>query len=189
MIPSVVLTTALFVTTVIFTGSVANPTADPHHARIGVIKLDKGVPDGPMNISERVVAGIVNQPQQPSEAVSWQQFHSVEEAATTAIADNQLFAAIILPEDYSAKLSSLLVANLQRPEITVLTNPGSGTMAAAIGSPIAESATRGGSMAAAGQLLAHAPGAISPADAVLITDPVTIAHHQALPFGDRTGMA
>ncbi|MBF6341150.1 hypothetical protein IU450_35490 [Nocardia abscessus] len=68
-----------------------------------MVKLDKGVPDGPMNIGEQVVAGIVIQPQQPSEAVRWQQFDSVE-AATTAIADNQLFAAIILPEDYSAKL-------------------------------------------------------------------------------------
>ncbi|MGY5280740.1 DUF3533 domain-containing protein [Nocardia gipuzkoensis] len=186
LIPSVVLTTALFVITVIFTGSVADPAADLHHAPIGMVTLDKGIPDGPMNIGDRVVAGIVNQPQQPSEAVSWQQFDSVE-AATTAIADNQLFAAIILPEDYSAKLGSLLGPNPQRPEITVLTNPGSGTMAAEIGTQIAESAARGGSAAAAGQLLAHTPGAISPANAVLLTDPVTVAHHRALPFGDRTG--
>ncbi|MEV0079979.1 DUF3533 domain-containing protein [Nocardia neocaledoniensis] len=186
LIPSIVLTAALFVITVIFTGSVADPAADLHHAPIGVISVDKGFPDGSMNIGEQVVAGIVTRPQQPSEAVSWRRFGTVE-AATAAIADNQLFAAIVLPEDYSAKLSSLLGPAPQRPEITVLTNPGSGTMAAELGTQIAESAARGGSMAAAAQLSAHMPGAISPANAVLLADPVTVARHPALPFGDRTG--
>ncbi|MFF5033079.1 YhgE/Pip domain-containing protein [Nocardia salmonicida] len=186
LIPSVVLSAALFVITVIFTGSVADPAADLHHAPIGIVTLDKGTADGPMNVGDQVVAAIMIQPQQPSEAVNWRQFDSAE-AATGAIADNNLFAAIVVPEDYSAKLGSLLGPNPQRPEIMVLTNPGAGTMAAEIGSQIAESAARGGSAAAAGQLLAHAPGSISPANAVLITDPVTVAHHQALPFGDRTG--
>ncbi|MFD3702057.1 DUF3533 domain-containing protein [Nocardia sp. NPDC058658] len=186
LVPSVVLSAALFAITVVFTGSVADPAADLDHAPIGVVSLDKGVPDRPMNVGDQVVTGIIDQPQQPSEAVSWQRFDSVE-AATSAIADNELFAAIVLPEDYSAKLGSLLGPNPQRPEITVLTNPGAGTMAAEIGNKIAESAARGGSAAAAGQLLAHAPGAVSPANAVLLSDPVTVVQHQALPFGDRTG--
>ncbi|MEU4595869.1 DUF3533 domain-containing protein [Nocardia sp. NPDC023988] len=180
LIPSVVLTAALFVITVIFTGSVADPAADLHHAPIGVVTSDKG------EVGDRVVAGIVDRPQQPSEAVSWRRFDTVD-AATTAIANNELFAAIVLPENYSAGLGSLPGPNPQRPEITVLTNPGAGTMAAQIGTQIAESAARGGSTAAAGQILAHVPGAISPANAVLLSDPVTITHQQAMPFGDRTG--
>ncbi|MGW5572821.1 DUF3533 domain-containing protein [Nocardia thailandica] len=186
LVPSVVLTAALFAITVVFTGSVADPAADLHHAPIGVVTLDAGAPGGATKIGDQVVAGIVDSPQQPGEPVSWHRFDTVEEA-TTAIANNQLFAAIVLPEDYSVKLGSLLGPDPQRPEITVLTNPGSGTMAAEMGTRIAETAARGGSAAAAGQLLAHAPGAVSPANAVLLSDPVTVVHHSALPFGARTG--
>ncbi|MFE7718128.1 DUF3533 domain-containing protein [Nocardia rhizosphaerihabitans] len=186
LIPSILLTAAIFVITVIFTGSAADPAADLRDAPIGLVNLDKGTQDGTVNFGDQVVAGIEAQPQNPDGAVDWQRYDSLE-SVTAAIADNQLFAAIVLPSDYSGKLTSLLSPNPQRPEVTVLTNKGAGTMAAEIGTQIAEGAARSGSAAAANQLLTHTPGAVSPANAVLLTDPVTITENQAIPFGQRTG--
>ncbi|WP_084465937.1 DUF3533 domain-containing protein [Nocardia salmonicida] len=188
LIPSILLTAAIFVITVIFTGSAADPAADLRDAPIGLVNLDKGAgaQANNLNLGDQVVAGIEAQPQHPVGAVTWQRYDSLE-SATEAIADNKLFAAVVLPSDYSGKLMSLLSPNPQRPEVTVLTNKGAGTMAAEIGIQIAEGAARGGSAAAAAQLLAHAPAAVAPSNAVLLADPVTITENQAIPFGKRTG--
>ncbi|MET9491110.1 DUF3533 domain-containing protein [Nocardia sp. NPDC006630] len=188
LVPSFVLTAAIFAITVIFTGSVANPAADLHHAPVGLVNLDAGsvTPANTPNLGAQVLNGIRAQPQQPENAVSWQTFDSLE-SVTAAIADNKLFAAVVIPSDYSSKLISLLSPTPQRAEVTVLTNHGAGSMASELGAQIAESAARGGSAAAAQQLLAHAPGAIPAANAILLADPVTVAQHQAVPLGARTG--
>ncbi|MFD3459818.1 YhgE/Pip domain-containing protein [Nocardia fluminea] len=186
LIPSVVLTAAIFAITVVFTGSAANPAADLHHAPIGLVNLDQGAATPAMNLGAQVAAGIESQPQKPAEAVSWRRFDSLE-SVTDAIADNELFAAVVIPSDYTPKLLSLLTSTPQRPEVTVLTNHGAGTMAAELGAQIAEGAARGGSVAAAGQLLAHTTDNLAPANAVLLADPVTLTAHQAVPFGNRTG--
>ncbi len=182
LIPGVVLTSAIFAITLVFAGSVANPSADLHEAPIGLVNLDTG-PDG---LGAAVSIGIEQQPQQPADSVRWHRYDNLD-AVRADLADNKLFAAVVLPPDYSAGLESLPTSSPHRPRITVLTNPGTGTMAAELGARIAESAARAGSVAAAAHTAPRASAAIPAANAELLADPVTVTEEAAVPLGARTG--
>ncbi|MFE9687379.1 ABC transporter permease [Streptomyces sp. NPDC006285] len=173
-------------------GSVANPGADLRDAPIGLVSLDKGVfaeEAGHQNVGRQVTAGIAAQPQKPHRSVEWRTFASLAEAKQ-AIGRNELFAAVVLPHDYSTKMLSLLGADPEKPTVTVLTNHGAGSMASSIGEQIAESAVRGASSGAAAGILQQAQkaGATAPAaNQALVKDPVSVTTQAGAPLGDRTG--
>ncbi|MFI1995341.1 DUF3533 domain-containing protein [Actinoplanes sp. NPDC020271] len=192
LLPTVLLSVTIFVIAIVFAGSVANPQADLRDAPVGLVSLDKGaqVNGTQQNLGTQVVAGILAQKQQPQDAVLWKTYDSLE-AVKTAIGKDKLFAAVVIPEDYTSRMLTLVSAAPQRPEVTVLTNHGAGSMASSIGTEIAESAVRGGSAYAAGILSQQAQSAgatIAAANAVLLADPITVTEQQGAPLGERTGM-
>ncbi|MFD4413611.1 DUF3533 domain-containing protein [Streptomyces sp. NPDC058476] len=192
LVPAALLTLALCLITLLFNGSVANPSADLRDAPIGLVSLDKGVSTkeaGHQNVGRQVVAGIATQPQKPHKSVEWKTFTSLDEAKQ-AIGRNELFAAVVLPRDYSTKMLGLLGTAPQKPSVTVLTNHGAGSMASSIGEQIAESAVRGASSGAATGVLQQAQkaGATVPAaNQALLKDPASVTTKAGAPLGDRTG--
>ncbi|MEU9602049.1 DUF3533 domain-containing protein [Streptomyces sp. NPDC048109] len=192
LVPAGLLTLALCLITLLFNGSVANPGADLRDAPIGLVSLDKGVSTkeaGHQNVGRQVTAGIAAQPQKPHRSVEWRTFASLAEAKQ-AIGRNELFAAVVLPHDYSTKMLSLLGTAPEKPAVTVLTNHGAGSMASSIGEQIAESAVRGASSGAATGILQQAQkaGATVPAaNQALVKDPVSVTTQAGAPLGDRTG--
>ncbi|MFG2592351.1 DUF3533 domain-containing protein [Streptomyces sp. NPDC048438] len=192
LVPAGLLTVALGLITLLFNGSVANPSADLRDAPVGLVSLDKGVSTGEgqgQNMGRQVVAGIAAQPQKPHQSIEWKTFSSLD-AVERAIGRNELFAAVVLPQDYSTKMLSLAGTHPQKPMVTILTNHGAGSMAASIGQQVAESAARGASSGAATGILqqAQAAGApVSAANQALLKDPVTVTAQAGAPLGDRTG--
>ncbi|MFC9502831.1 DUF3533 domain-containing protein [Streptomyces sp. NPDC057002] len=192
LIPVGLLTVALSLITVLFNGSVANPGADLRDAPIGLVSLDKGAT--PMkgdhqNIGRQVVTGITTQDQKPHQKVKWKTFSSLDEVKD-ALGRNELFAAAVLPKDYSAKLLSLMGTQPVRPSVTVLTNHGAGSMAASMGEQIAESAIRGASSGVTAGILQQAEKAgakVPAANQVLVKDPVTVTAKAGVHLGGRTG--
>ncbi|MGI5401226.1 DUF3533 domain-containing protein [Streptomyces sp. CA-135486] len=191
LLPSILLSVVIFALTIVFAGSVANPQADLHDAPIGLVSLDQGTEAGGtrQNLGTQVVEGIKKQKQDPQGAVQWKQYDSLADVRSE-IGGNKLFAAVVLPKDYSGKIISLTGQNPQRPVVTVLTNHGAGSMASSIGNEIAETAARNSSAYAGSQVLQHAQqtGAKIPsANAALLSDPITVTQEQGVPLGDRTG--
>ncbi|MFD4603076.1 DUF3533 domain-containing protein [Streptomyces sp. NPDC058464] len=192
LIPVSLLTVALGLITVLFNGSVANPKADLRDAPIGLVSLDKGttVKKGDReNIGGQVVKGIATRKQEPHRTVKWKTYATLDEAKT-ALGRNELFAAIVLPQDYSRKLLSLAGAHPKRPAVTVLTNHAGGSMAASMGQQIAEGAIQRASSGAGAQILAHAQEAgakVPAANQTLLKDPITITARDGVHLGARTG--
>ncbi|MFF5503174.1 DUF3533 domain-containing protein [Streptomyces roseolus] len=192
LVPAGLLTLALCLITLLFNGSVADPGADLRNAPIGLVSLDKGVSTkgaGHQNVGRQVVAGIATQPQKPHPSVKWKTFASLDEAKQ-AIGRNELFAAAVLPQDYSARMLGLLGTTPEKPAVTVLTNHGAGSMASSIGQQIAESAVRGASSGAATGILRQAQKAgasVPAANQALLKDPVSVTTQAGAPLGDRTG--
>ncbi|WP_196248769.1 YhgE/Pip domain-containing protein [Rhodococcoides fascians] len=185
IIPSIVLSIAILAISIVFTGSAANPAADLRDAPIGLVNLDQGATLGEqqMNLGDQVLDGIQ---QQPTDAVSWQLFDS-EDEMRAAFADNALYASIVLPTDFTVKLSSLTGNTPARPDVQVLGNDGAGSVAASIGETIAESAVKAASSYAAGVVASYSPAAIPAANALLVSDPVTISLGDGVDMGARTG--
>lgn len=192
LVPAGLLTLAICLITLLFHGSVANPGADLRDAPIGLVSLDKGVTTketGHQNVGRQVTAGIAAQPQKPHKSVEWKTFDSLDDAKR-AISRNELFAAVVLPQDYSTKMLSLLGTTPEKPAVMVLTNHGAGSMASSIGQQIAESAVRGASSGVAAGILQHAQKAGAPVSATnqaLLKDPVSVTARAGAPLGDRTG--
>ncbi|MGW1786876.1 DUF3533 domain-containing protein [Streptomyces sp. NPDC002143] len=191
--PAVVLTVALTLITLLFNGSIANPGADLRDAPIGLVSLDKGATTGQatnLNIGHKVVEGIAARPQKPHKQVEWKTFTSMADAKK-AIGRNELFSAVVLPQDYSAKMLSLMGTHPEKPEVTILTNHGSGAMAASIGEKIATNAVRAASSGAAEGALQQslkAGAEVPAANQALLKDPITVASAPGAPLGERTGM-
>ncbi|MGW2048956.1 DUF3533 domain-containing protein [Streptomyces sp. NPDC001858] len=191
--PAVLLTLALTLITLLFNGSIANPTGDLRDAPIGLVSLDQGAAKGqapPMNIGDKIVKGIAARPQKPHKQVEWKTYSSLE-AAKKAMGRNELYSAIVLPQDYSAKMLSLMGAHPEKPEVTILTNHGSGAMAASIGEKIATNAVQAASSGAAQGALQQSQQAgaeVPAANQALLKDPITITATQGTPMGERTGM-
>ncbi|MFI1031752.1 DUF3533 domain-containing protein [Streptomyces sp. NPDC020951] len=191
--PAVVLTIALTLITLLFNGSIANPGADLRDAPIGLVSLDKGATTGQatnLNIGHKVVEGIAARPQKPHKQVEWKTFTSMADAKK-AIGRNELFSAVVLPQDYSAKMLGLMGTHPEKPEVTILTNHGSGAMAASIGEKIATNAVRAASSGAAEGALQQslkAGAEVPAANQALLKDPITVASAPGAPLGERTGM-
>ncbi|MCS0601433.1 SNG1 family protein [Streptomyces sp. LP11] len=190
LIPGALLAVALGLITVLFTGSVADPGADMRDAPIGIVSLDAGAKagGGTLNLGARVVTGITAQPQHPRK-VEWKTYSSLAEVKRQ-IGRNKLWTAIVLPKDYSARMLSLTGPHPVKPAVTVLTNRGGGAMSTSIGTATARKAATAASAHAAGALVEQARKAghaVSPANRVLLGDPVVVREQPGAPLGERTG--
>ncbi|MFF1379672.1 DUF3533 domain-containing protein [Streptomyces sp. NPDC058308] len=191
LVPCLLLTVALCVIAVVFNGSVANPNADLRDAPVGLVNLDQGAMAGEstQNLGDQALTGITSQPQHPRQ-IKWETLSSLDEAKTR-IGRNELFAAVVLPKDYSAKMLGLAGPEPAKPAVTVLTNHGGGSMAASIGQNAGQKAAIGASKAVGQFILQQTQKAGQPvphANRALLLDPVTVVEQPGSPLGERTGM-
>ncbi|MGA5069246.1 DUF3533 domain-containing protein [Streptomyces exfoliatus] len=189
--PCLLLAVALCVIAVVFNGSVANPHADLRDAPVGLVNLDQGAKTGEstQNLGEQALSGIMSQPQHPRR-IKWETLTSLDQAKTR-IGQNKLFAAVVLPKDYSAKMLGLAGPEPVKPTVTVLTNHGGGSMAASIGQNAGQKAAVGASKAVGQFILQQAQRAeqtVPQANRALLFDPVTVVEQPGSPLGERTGM-
>ncbi|NDI36020.1 YhgE/Pip domain-containing protein [Chengkuizengella sediminis] len=122
---------AVFIFTFAFMGSTVNPT--PEGLPIAVVVQDEGMqlPNGSnMNFGELLkekMNGIDNS------SVKWSFLYNVDKA-TQEMNEKNYYATIVLPENFSRDVFSLLSENANQPQVTVFINEGMNMSGATISS-------------------------------------------------------
>jgi len=175
-----------------YLGGFLAPDADARGLPIAIVNLDRGAEVG--GTSVRFGDQVVDQLRAPSpalgESVSWQLAPTREEALTR-VREDRAYAALIIPADFSSRLTAIAAAGSTDPAtIAVLTNPASGSYSGAYSQTIAIAAVDQVSRDSARQLAGTLGGlgvTLTPAAALTVGRPVEATVTVAHPIGERGG--
>ncbi|MFI8460713.1 YhgE/Pip domain-containing protein [Kitasatospora sp. NPDC085464] len=193
LFPTVLCGLLAVVLSLLYMGGIVNPTGHLHRLPIALVNADRGAPPPgqPQNLGTRMAAAIVAGT--PDSTVEWRQ---VDEAALSEqLASGKVYGALVIPEDFTATVTALVTGGAtQRPTVTVLTNPGMGSLGSSIASQISQNAVHQASQAAGRDLLAAVPPAPAPGPdtgstaRLLLADPIAVATQVGHPIGGHSGL-
>lgn len=189
--PMVLTLAVLSALATLYLGGIVNPTSNLQHFPIAVVNDDAG-PSG-----RQIVDGLVA-------TMDPEKFDIRVLSAADArhqLATAQVYGAVLIPADFSTKFqqiarSALSLGQLERPQITIATNPRAGTLGSSIAGQtlnraITSVSTKAGERLS-GQLRHHAGGAALPgAVGLVLSDPIDIHNtvHDPLPDGTGNGLS
>lgn len=152
----------------------------PQNLPIVLVNLDEGVtlPDGSTAAMGDMLAGKLRQGSEGAAVspVIWAD-ESDEEAAREGLDEQKYYAAVVIPNDFSARQASLRTPSPERPELEVLVNQGMNATAAAMITQALRGMTDAVNAALSAQLVQEleASGAmLSPSQAAMVASPVAV---------------
>ncbi|MHA6764616.1 DUF3533 domain-containing protein [Streptacidiphilus sp. PAMC 29251] len=185
--PSVLVTLVSFCLALVYSGGIGNPQGSMHHLPVGLISRDAGP------LGEQMIRGIAAAPD-PGQRVDWKIMTPAQ--AQDAFDSGHLYGAISVPADFTAALTSITApagtaSTTSRPQVTLLTNPGAGSLASSLSTAVEQQAVRASSKQIGAQLTAklHAAGGRpSTAQAMLLADPISTTTAPGHALATRTGL-
>jgi YhgE/Pip-like protein len=186
LFPSVLATLVALFLALLYMGGILNPNGNLHHLPIALVDADTGAPPPGQQqnlgtqVAQAVVAG------SSSSAVQWKRVSPSE--AQDMLASGKVYGALVIPPDFTASVGALTTTQATvRPTITVLTNPGLGSLGSSLASQINQAASHKASLAIGKQLTAAVPGADSTTH-LLLADPVAVTTQVGHPIGQHSGL-
>ncbi|MFE5585380.1 DUF3533 domain-containing protein [Kitasatospora sp. NPDC056531] len=192
LFPSVLCGLLAVMLSLLYMGGIVNPNGNLHRLPIALVNADQGAPPPgqPVNFGTQLTRAVVAGT--PGDTVDWRQTDQV--GARDLLASGKVYGALLVPEDFTAAITKLATGGAtERPTLTVLTNPGLGSLGASMAAQIAQSAAHQASLAAGKQLLAAVPrsndkGPDTGATArLLLADPFAITTRTG-PIGSHSGL-
>ncbi|MEU6236906.1 DUF3533 domain-containing protein [Kitasatospora sp. NPDC047058] len=200
--PTIIICTVGFLLSLLYMGGIVNPRGDLHRLPIGLINSDQGavVAGQQLNLGAQITEGIADAPD-PGDQVNWRLLDRA--GADDLLSKGKLAGALEVPAGFTAAVAALgTPAGPQpppRPTMTVLTNPGVGSLASSLASQISQAAARqasvqlGKTLTAQAQAQAQQPGqpaggGATNAAALQLADPVTVEVTVGHPIGAHSGL-
>ncbi|MFF2041009.1 DUF3533 domain-containing protein [Kitasatospora sp. NPDC058170] len=200
-VPTIIVGLLALLLSLLYMGGIINPRADLHRLPIGLVNSDRGatVAGQQQNLGAQITAGIATAPD-PRGQVSWRVLDRAE--ADDQMASGKLAGALEVPAGFTAAVAALGAPAQQpppRPTITVLTNPGVGSLESSLASSISQSAAQQASARLGAALTAQAQtqppaqapaqgGTVSNAAQLQLADPVTVDVQVGHPIGPHSGL-
>ncbi|MFC8617834.1 DUF3533 domain-containing protein [Micromonospora purpureochromogenes] len=177
----------------IYVGGIVNPTGNLHRLPIALVNADHGAPVAgqQQNLGAQIVSGI-SSAADPGDQVSWRVLDQA--SARQGLASGKLYGALEVPNGFTAAIAALGDSTAQaptRPTITVLTNPGVGSLASSLAASIAQRAAHQASLHLGSSLTNRARtggGDLSGAARLLLADPVAVDVKVGHQIGARSGL-
>ncbi|WP_051970735.1 YhgE/Pip domain-containing protein [Kitasatospora azatica] len=177
----------------IYLGGILNPRGNLHRMPIGLVNADRGaqVAGQQVNLGAQITAQIAAAPD-PQHQVSWRVLDQA--GAQEKLTSGQLYAVLEVAPDFSAAVTALGAPGQQpppRPTMTVLTNPGAGSLASSLATSISQAAAHAAS-ASLGTTLTQRQqaqgGQPTNAEALVLADPITVTVAVGHPIGSNSGL-
>ncbi|MGW6909080.1 DUF3533 domain-containing protein [Streptomyces sp. NPDC054940] len=170
----------------LYMGGIVNPQRDLHDLPIALVNADTGkpLPGQKQNLGTQISAAITAD--KSSDTAEWRTLTRAQ--AQDELDSGKVYGALVIPSDFTDSVAALTTAKAtERPVITVLTNPGKGSLGSPLASKIITTAAQQASLTIGKQLTAAAEGADS-TQKLLLADPVTVTTQVGHPLGDHSGL-
>jgi YhgE/Pip-like protein len=184
------------VMTASYLGAFLDPEQNADHLPIGIVSEDAGFSRGPVRLDAgaQIVESLTGDAAPTGETVDWKVYPS-REAATDALRSNELYAALLVPESYSADLVALRQANPVEgapgpATLEILRNPASGPFASSVADAILDDVVATISAQVDQQVIAAVAQrgqSIPPQLAPLYGDPVRVETTDVVALGHGSG--
>lgn len=198
--PVLVITALMALLSTMYLGYVIDPEKNLHDFPIALVNQDDGeIRDGtPINIGDQITEALTEQV--PADKIDLRVTGIAE--AQRLLGHGEVYGAIVLPSDLSKRLSilgagSVVPGEIDRPAITVITNPRTGTYATQIVQIVTNRALKQVDAEVGKQLtatveteLAAAPAGgteLSGAARLVLADPIDVITEPYRPLPDGTG--
>ncbi|MBV6700192.1 SNG1 family protein [Kitasatospora aureofaciens] len=186
LVPSIMCGLVAVVLSLLYMGGILNPTGHLHRLPIALVNGDHSppLPGQPQNVGVQVSRAIVAGT--PGSTVDWRQVTGDE--AQDQLSSGKVYGALIVPEGFTSSVAALATGKAaQRPTVTVLTNPGLGSLGSSIAAQISQNAAHQASLAIGQQLTAVAPSGTA-AGRLLLQDPLAVTTQVGHPIGSHSGL-
>ncbi|MFH8582120.1 YhgE/Pip domain-containing protein [Streptomyces zaomyceticus] len=185
LVPTVLSALVALGLSLLYMGSILNPNDNLHRLPVALVDEDRGapLPGQRENLGKQITDAIVAAGASKSD-VDWQRLDSAE--AQDALASGKIFGALVVPADFTASVAALTTNRATvRPTLTVLTNPGVGSLGSSLTAQINQSAAHRASLTIGKQLAASTE---VPTTRLLLTDPVAVDTRVGHPIGRHSGL-
>ncbi|MFC8125817.1 YhgE/Pip domain-containing protein [Streptomyces sp. NPDC057302] len=188
LVPTVLAGLLALLLSLLYMGGIISPNRDLRDLPIAVVNSDQGQPPAgqKQNLGTQVARTVLDDTS--SDKADWRGLTRAE--AQDQLDSGKIYGALLIPANFSDSVAALTTARAtERPTMTVLTNPGMGSLGSSLASKIVTAAAQQSSQAIGKQLkAAGADKGASATAGLLLTDPVGITTQVGHPIGENSGL-
>ncbi|WP_318209601.1 YhgE/Pip domain-containing protein [Streptomyces sp. SJL17-1] len=185
LVPTVLSALVAVGLSLLYMGGILNPNDNLHRLPVALVDEDRGtpLPGQRETLGKQITDGIVAAGSSTT-GVDWRRLDRAQ--AQDALASGEIFGALVVPENFTASVAALTTDRATvRPTITVLTNPGLGSLGSSLTSQINQNAAHQASLTIGKQLTASTD---VPTTRLLLADPVAVTTEVGHPIGRHSGL-
>ncbi|MET9057720.1 DUF3533 domain-containing protein [Streptomyces antibioticus] len=186
LVPTVLTGLLTLLLSLLYMGGIVNPNGDLRDLPIALVNGDTGEPPAGQrqNIGTRIASAIAADT--AGGKADWRTLSRAE--AQEQLDSGRVYGALVIPPGFTDSVTALTTTGATaRPTMTVLTNPGKGSLGSSLASQISTAAARQAS-AGLGEQLTAAAGSADSTTKVLLADPVQIVTEVGHPIGSHSGL-
>ncbi|MFI9747734.1 YhgE/Pip domain-containing protein [Streptomyces sp. NPDC052494] len=185
LVPTVLSALVAVGLSLLYMGGILNPNENLHRLPVALVDEDRGTPlPGQRETLGKQITDSVVAAGSSKTSVDWRRLDRAE--AQDALASGEIFGALVVPENFTASVAALTTNRATvRPTLTVLTNPGLGSLGSSLTAQINQNAAHQASLTIGKQLAASTD---DPTTRLLLADPVAVTTQVGHPIGRHTGL-
>ncbi|THA80317.1 DUF3533 domain-containing protein [Streptomyces sp. A0592] len=187
LVPTILTGLLALLLSLLYMGGIVNPNAQLRDLPIALVNEDTGKPPPgqQQNLGAQITASITADP--AGGKAQWRKLSLAQ--ARDQLDSGQVYGALVVPAGFTDAVTALSTAEATRlPTLTVLTNPGKGSLGSSLAGQITTQAAHRASQAVGEQLTAAAGASAAPATRLLLADPVDVVTQVGHPIGSRSGL-
>ncbi|MCY0919750.1 MULTISPECIES: YhgE/Pip domain-containing protein [unclassified Streptomyces] len=187
LVPTVLTGLLALLLSLLYMGGIVNPNRDLHDLPIALVNDDTGKPPAGQreNLGAQVTTAIAADT--GGDKADWRTLTRAQ--AQDQLDSGKVYGALVVPAGFTNTVTALTTARAtEQPTITVLTNPGKGSLGSSLASQITTKAAHQASRSLGRQLTAAAGTQSSPTVRLLLADPVNVVTGVGHPIGIHSGL-
>ncbi|MEV0209329.1 DUF3533 domain-containing protein [Streptomyces sp. NPDC050788] len=187
LVPTVLTGVLALLLALLYMGGIVNPQGSLHHLPIALVNSDTGKPPPgqKQNAGAQIAAAITSDTS--TDKAEWRTLTRAR--AQDELDSGKVYGALVISPDFTASLTALTTADAtRRPTLTVLTNPGKGSLGSSLAGQITTAAARQASQSIGRQLTTAAGGQADSTTRLLLADPVNVVTQVGHPIGGHSGL-
>ncbi|MEU6298034.1 YhgE/Pip domain-containing protein [Streptomyces erythrochromogenes] len=187
LVPTILTGLLALLLSLLYMGGIVNPDAQLRNLPIALVNEDTGKPPPgqPQNLGTQITASIAAAP--AGGKAQWRRLSLAQ--ARDQLDSGKVYGALVVPAGFTDAVTALSTGAATRlPTLTVLTNPGKGSLGSSLAGQISTQAAHRASRSVGEQLTAAAGASAAPATRLLLADPVDVVTEVGHPIGTRSGL-